>query len=59
MFFELLEYVYVVYLKKINVMVLDLNENVIVDFDIDDVIDWDKYDIFLKVCWVYFLVNFL
>ena len=40
-------------------MASDSNENAIADFDIDDVIDWDKHDIPSKVCWVYSSVNFL
>ena len=34
-------------------MASDTNENALADFDIDEVIDWDKHDIPSKVCWVY------
>jgi len=35
------------------VMATESNSNAIADFDIDEVIDWDKHDIPSKVCWVY------
>lgn len=51
-----LEYAYIAYLYKsreVDVMASDTNENALADFDIDEVIDWDKHDIPSKVCWVY------
>lgn len=46
----ILEYAYIAEIRILWAMARESNTNDIADFDIDEVIDWDKHDIPSKVC---------